>query len=59
MNSNPAQSSFKQENNSGFDFIIHFLSGGISGAISKTVAAPAERTKLLMQTQSANNRITK
>jgi solute carrier family 25 (adenine nucleotide translocator) protein 4/5/6/31 len=35
------------------------MSGGVAGAISKTVAAPAERVKLLIQTQSANSRITK
>lgn len=32
--------------------IQDFLSGGIAGIISKTVVAPVERVKLLMQTQT-------
>lgn len=35
-------------------FILDFLSGGVAGAFSKTVAAPLERIKLLLQTQSEN-----
>jgi len=31
------------------DFIVDFLLGGLSAAISKTLAAPAERIKLLLQ----------
>lgn len=31
-----------------------FLAGGISGALAKTIAAPIERVKLLMQTQHNN-----
>lgn len=31
-------------------FMLDFLSGGLAGAIAKTVAAPMERVKLLMQT---------
>lgn len=38
-------------------FIIDFLSGGVAGVISKTVAAPLERVKLLLQTQGTNERI--
>jgi len=34
-----------------YDFIKDFMSGGIAGIISKTVVAPIERVKLLMQTQ--------
>ena len=33
------------------EFIKDFLSGGVAGIISKTVVAPIERVKLLMQTQ--------
>ncbi|KAL8193269.1 hypothetical protein R6Q57_026850 [Mikania cordata] len=33
------------------DFAIDFLMGGISAAVSKTVAAPIERVKLLIQNQ--------
>mmetsp|Transcript_7252 Transcript_7252/g.8789 ORF Transcript_7252/g.8789 Transcript_7252/m.8789 type:complete len:311 (-) Transcript_7252:85-1017(-) len=39
------------------DFLIDFAAGGISGAISKTVTAPIERVKLVIQTQDANPRI--
>jgi solute carrier family 25 (adenine nucleotide translocator) protein 4/5/6/31 len=34
-----------------YDFLKDFLSGGVAGIISKTVVAPIERVKLLMQTQ--------
>ena len=34
-----------------------FLSGGVAGIISKTVVAPIERVKLLMQTQRENTKI--
>ena len=36
------------------DFIIDCLMGGTVGSISKTVAAPLERVRLLLQTQDAN-----
>jgi len=42
---------------SGTDFIVDFLAGGISGAISKTATAPIERVKLVIQTQDANPKI--
>ena len=42
---------------SGTDFIIDFLAGGVSGAISKTATAPIERVKLIIQTQDANPKI--
>ena len=32
-------------------YFLDFLSGGLAGIISKTVVAPVERVKLLMQTQ--------
>lgn len=41
----------------GSDFIIDFLAGGVSGAISKTATAPIERVKLVIQTQDANPKI--
>ena len=37
-------------------FIIDFLAGGISGSLSKTIAAPVERVKLLLQTQQAGGK---
>jgi solute carrier family 25 (adenine nucleotide translocator) protein 4/5/6/31 len=39
------------------DFLRDFLIGGVSAAISKTVVAPIERVKLLLQTQDANKKI--
>ena len=39
------------------DFIVNFLAGGVSGAVAKTVTAPIERVKLLIQTQDANPKI--
>lgn len=39
------------------DFIVDFLAGGVSGAISKTLTAPIERVKLVIQTQDANPKI--
>merc|ERR1711871_1498170 len=39
------------------DFLIDFLAGGISGAVPKTITAPIERVKLVIQTQDANPKI--
>jgi len=39
------------------EFAINFLAGGVSGAIAKTMTAPIERVKLLIQTQDANPKI--
>lgn len=36
------------------DFLIDFAAGGVSGAVSKTLTAPIERVKLVIQTQDAN-----
>jgi solute carrier family 25 (adenine nucleotide translocator) protein 4/5/6/31 len=38
-------------------FFIDFALGGISGAVAKTMTAPIERVKLIIQTQDANPRI--
>merc|ERR1711934_1207582 len=38
-------------------FATDFIVGGTSGAISKTLTAPIERVKLVIQTQDANPRI--
>jgi solute carrier family 25 (adenine nucleotide translocator) protein 4/5/6/31 len=38
-------------------FLKDLAAGGIAGAISKTVVAPIERVKLLLQTQDSNPRI--
>jgi solute carrier family 25 (mitochondrial adenine nucleotide translocator), member 4/5/6/31 len=39
------------------DFAQDFAVGGVSGAIAKTLTAPIERVKLIIQTQDANPRI--
>ncbi len=38
-------------NNSSSKMLRDFILGGTSGAIAKTLAAPIERVKLLLQTQ--------
>ena len=35
-------------------FLVDFLAGGTSGAIAKTLVAPIDRIKLLLQTQDAH-----
>lgn len=39
--------------------IKNFISGGLAGAISKTVVAPMERVKLIMQTEAENSKVKK
>ena len=36
------------------NFMVDFMLGGVSGGISKTVVAPIERVKLLLQVQDAS-----
>jgi len=36
------------------NIMLDFLAGGVSGAVSKTVTAPIERVKLIIQTQDSN-----
>jgi len=38
-------------------FLIDFALGGTAGAIAKTIAAPIERVKLLLQTQHNNPKL--
>lgn len=38
-------------------FLKDFLAGGISAAVSKTVVAPIERVKLLLQVQQVSKQI--
>lgn len=38
-------------------FAADLMAGGVAGALSKTVVAPIERVKLLLQTQDSNPRI--
>jgi len=39
------------------NFMVDFLVGGVSAAVSKTIVAPIERVKLLLQVQDANKNI--
>jgi solute carrier family 25 (adenine nucleotide translocator) protein 4/5/6/31 len=39
------------------NFWLDFMLGGVSAAISKTITAPIERVKLLLQTQDANKKM--
>jgi solute carrier family 25 (adenine nucleotide translocator) protein 4/5/6/31 len=39
------------------NIFVDFALGGISGAVSKTITAPIERVKLIIQTQDANPKI--
>jgi solute carrier family 25 (adenine nucleotide translocator) protein 4/5/6/31 len=39
------------------NFFKDFMIGGVSAAVSKTVVAPIERVKLLLQVQDANKNI--
>jgi solute carrier family 25 (adenine nucleotide translocator) protein 4/5/6/31 len=39
------------------DFLKDLAAGGVSGAVSKTITAPIERVKLIIQTQDANPKI--
>jgi solute carrier family 25 (adenine nucleotide translocator) protein 4/5/6/31 len=38
-------------------FLMDFVLGGVSGAVAKTMTAPIERIKLVVQTQDANPKI--
>ena len=39
-------------------FYLDFLAGGISGCVAKTMSAPIDRVKLLLQTQKVNPAVT-
>jgi solute carrier family 25 (adenine nucleotide translocator) protein 4/5/6/31 len=39
------------------NFMLDFLVGGVSAAVSKTIVAPIERVKLILQVQDANKKI--
>lgn len=39
------------------NFLVDFLIGGVSAAVSKTLVAPIERVKLILQVQDANKKI--
>ena len=46
-----------QDNSALTSFLMDFALGGLSGAIAKTMTAPIERIKLVIQTQDANPKI--
>jgi len=41
------------------DFLLDFIAGGISAAVSKTVVAPLERVKIILQIQDSHKHIPK
>ena len=41
------------------NFVLDFVAGGISAAVSKTIVAPLERVKILLQIQDASKQIPK
>lgn len=43
--------------NASLKFFADLAAGGVAGGLSKTVVAPIERVKLLLQTQDSNPRI--
>jgi len=47
----PAAAAPTTKANDPMSFVTDFLMGGVSAAVSKTVAAPIERIKLLIQNQ--------
>lgn len=47
----------KQEKKTLKSFMVDFMVGGVSAAISKTCVAPIERVKLLLQNQDASAQI--
>ena len=42
----------KKQNANASSFIVDFLAGGLSGSVAKTIAAPVERVKILLQTKA-------
>ena len=54
-----ASSSSASRNGEAAVFISNFISGGLSGICSKSLAAPVERVKLLLQTQKLNEQLPK
>jgi solute carrier family 25 (adenine nucleotide translocator) protein 4/5/6/31 len=40
-------------------FMMDFVAGGVSAAVSKTAVAPIERVKLLLQVQAVSKQISK
>lgn len=52
-----SSSSSSQGNTDITKFIRDFMLGGVSGAIAKTLSAPIERVKLLLQTQHNNPKL--
>lgn len=48
-----------EERHPAISFLLDLAAGGTAGGISKTIVAPIERVKLLLQTQDASTQITK
>ena len=50
----PATTGTASDDASLIAFMRNMLSGGISGIVSKTIGAPVDRVKLILQTQAVN-----
>ena len=44
----------KRQRNASMKFFADLAAGGVAGGLSKTIVAPIERVKLLLQTQDSN-----
>ena len=49
----------KKDQNPVTSFLLDLAAGGVAGGVSKTVVAPIERVKLLLQVQAASSQIAK
>ena len=54
---NEAKDKLKGNEPNALKFFADLAAGGTAGGVSKTVVAPIERVKLLLQTQDSNPRI--
>ena len=54
---NEVKAKVKSDQPNATKFIADLAAGGTAGGVSKTVVAPIERVKLLLQTQDGNPRI--
>ncbi|KAI8318941.1 mitochondrial substrate carrier, partial [Martensiomyces pterosporus] len=48
----------KSTNNQAIAFLADLAAGGVSAGVSKTIVAPIERVKLLLQVQASSDQIT-
>lgn len=54
----PITTNAKTQHNAFTSFLTDLMAGGLAGGISKTIVAPIERVKLILQTQDVSTQIT-